>query len=182
MKKAGIYTPYWDTLGGGEKYVAGMARVLVAKGYAVELLWRDATILTQIEQRYQYDLAGVGVNTSGVRAFSAGGLLDRFRLTRGYEVFILVSDGSLPLLFAKNNIVHFQVPFASPNKKPVVDRVKKRLIDKVVCNSYFTKQVIEQSYNLDAVVVYPPAAMIDSRSEPASGKGTRCKSGTVPPL
>jgi len=96
--RAAIYNPYLDTLGGGERYTMGMARVLVSKGYRVDIEWKESSIKEQLEKRFGIDLSGVNVAGSINRG-------------DGYDVCFWVSDGSIPILRARKNFLHFQVPF-----------------------------------------------------------------------
>lgn len=166
MLRAGIYSPYWDTLGGGEKYVAAVAMVLRNQGYEVDLFWHENKLVENIQQRYDFELSKVKVNKDGYKAFNDGNLWDRFVITKNFDVFVYVSDGSFPFLFAKKSIIHFQVPFSN-HKKSVSDYFKKYLIDDIVCNSKFTKRVIDKEFGLKSRVVYPPTTQI--------GKGEKHK-------
>jgi len=62
MKKAAIYDPYLDTLGGGERYCLTVAEILSKNGYHVDLLWdKDSDILTKAETRFSLDLSSVKI-------------------------------------------------------------------------------------------------------------------------
>jgi len=42
--KAAIFNPYLDTLGGGERYTAAIAKVLADKGFRVDIAWKKKSI------------------------------------------------------------------------------------------------------------------------------------------
>lgn len=141
--RAAIYNPYLDTLGGGERYSMAVARVLLAKGYSVDVEWVDSDIKGKLEKRF-------GVRLDGVNFVSDVNRGD------GYDLCFWVSDGSVPALRARNNFLHFQVPFKDVNGKSLINRAKMFRVKKVICNSEFTKKIIDKEYGVDAEVIYPP--------------------------
>lgn len=148
--KVAIFDPYLDTLGGGERYMMTIAEYLSKKGYQADVLWNDKNLKKKIETRLNLKL-------SGVRFCSyEKNLLKKFKIGRNYDVFVYLSNGSIPFLFAKKNIIHFQVPFHDVGGKSLRNRIKLRLIDKIICNSHFTKKFIDQEYGVNSIVVYPP--------------------------
>lgn len=144
--KAAIYSPYLDTLGGGERYLAGVISVLSARGYDVDVEWPEETIKKKLEDRFNLKLKCNIVPT-----------VDR---GDNYDVLFWVSDGSVPALKARRNILHFQVPFHGTHGRSLINKMKLWRVT-CVCNSHFTKKVIDREYGVDSVVVYPP---IDTNS------------------
>lgn len=141
--RAAIYNPYLDTLGGGERYTLTVAKVLVDKGYKVDLEWTSKNIKSKLERRFNLDLSEVSV----VKSIKRGD---------GYDVCFWVSDGSIPLLRARNNILHFQFPFNNIGGGGLLNKMKFMRVNTVICNSKFTKKFIDKEYGLKSVVVYPP--------------------------
>lgn len=162
--RAGVYSPYLDTLGGGEKYVVGMMRALARMGYAVDLLWHDPDILPALGNRYAVDLSGVIVNHHAWKQYAKGNAFSRLRVPVGYDAFVVVSDGSLPLLLSRKNIVHFQVPFVGV-RPGILAGLKRGLISHVVCNSAFTKRYVDATYGVRSDIVYPPVTQIPARKK-----------------
>jgi len=74
----------------------------------------------------------------------------------GYDLCFWVSDGSIPLLRARKNFLHFQVPFKGVNGKSLLNKMKLIRINKIICNSYFTKRHIDSEYGVQSLVIYPP--------------------------
>ncbi|KKS63938.1 MAG: hypothetical protein UV32_C0032G0009, partial [Candidatus Collierbacteria bacterium GW2011_GWF2_42_51] len=62
MKKALIFDPYLDTLGGGERYALTFAQSLLNSGFRVEVAWKDAETLKKAEERFGLDLSGIKIN------------------------------------------------------------------------------------------------------------------------
>ena len=141
--KAAVCNPYLDTLGGGELYTLSFARVLRDKGYRVDVQWKDARIAERLERRFGEKLEGMNV-------------VDDIKRGDGYDVCFWVSDGSIPTLRARKNILHFQVPFTEVNGKTLLNKMKLFRINSIVCNSRFTKGFIDKEYGVESVVIYPP--------------------------
>ena len=140
IKKAAIYDPYLDTLGGGERYCLTIAEALLEQGYQVDLFWDgDKDILSKAEKRFSLDISKLNlvsdcfhlrphqiedvlesgtdvivktthINTAS-RTNKIKALLDKIIITSKYDVFFFLSDGSVPFLFSKQNFLHVQVPF-----------------------------------------------------------------------
>jgi len=144
--RAAIYNPYLDTLGGGERYSLAFALALSEAGYKVDVAWKSASIKKRLEDRFGLDLSGVNF----IRDIKKGD---------GYDVCFWVSDGSIPLLRARKNFLHFQVPFQNVNGKTLLNKMKLFRIEKIICNSHFTKKFIDSEYGVDSLVIYPPVSV-----------------------
>ena len=157
MKKALVFDPYLDTLGGGERYTLTVAKVLMNSGYQVSLAWPSQKILESAAFRFGLDLKNITADLGAFELFrSRGKLLKKIEITKGYDLVFFLSDGSIPFLFSKNNILHFQVPFKKIINPRNLNFIKFRLIKKFVYNSKFTQGVLEKSLPKKGVVIYPP--------------------------
>jgi glycosyltransferase involved in cell wall biosynthesis len=141
--KAAIFNPYLDTLGGGERYSMAVASVFAKAGYDVDVQWKDSSIRANLEKRFGINLKEVGF----VKDINKGD---------GYEICFWVSDGSIPLLRSRTNILHFQIPFTKTNGKTLLNKMKLFRVSKIVCNSNFTKNVIDNEFGVKSIVIYPP--------------------------
>jgi len=146
MGKAAIYNPYLDTLGGGERYTLTFAKVLAEEGYDVDIEWHDKSIKDKLSLRFGLKLSK---NINIVESINRG---------ESYDTCFWVTDGSIPTLKAGKNYIHFQVPFHGVNGKSLLNRMKLFRIDKIICNSDFTKKVVDNEYGIDSMVLYPPVA------------------------
>lgn len=145
MGKAGIYNPYLDTLGGGEKYALSFAKVLAENlAFDVDFEWKGEKIREKLVNRFGFKLSE---NINFVKDIKRGD---------GYDICFWISDGSIPTLRAKNNYLHFQIPFKGVNGKSLLNKMKLFRINKIICNSKFTKKVIDQEYGVNSLVLYPP--------------------------
>ena len=143
--KAAIFNPYLDTLGGGERYTLTFAKVLSENlGYEVDIEWKDSDISKRIEERFGFKL---GKDIKFVQDTKRGD---------GYDLCFWVSDGSIPNLRSRFNIIHFQVPFHGVNGDSLLNKMKLFRVNLIVCNSQFTKSVIDSEYHVNSDILYPP--------------------------
>lgn len=145
--KAAIYNPYLDTLGGGERYTLSFAKVLLDKGYEVDIEWKSPGIIKLLEDRF-----GLYLNKINV--------VENINRGDGYDLCFWVSDGSIPALKARKNMLHFQVPFHDVGGKSLINKMKLFRVSKIICNSGFTKKIIDSEYGVSSVVIYPPVDTI----------------------
>ncbi len=141
--RAAIYNPYLDTLGGGERYTMAVAVTLVKAGYTVDVEWSNIAIREELQKRFGIDLKGVN-------------FIQDVKRGDGYDVCFWVSDGSIPALRARKNFLHFQVPFTNVSGTSLMNKFKLKRINKVICNSNFTKKIIDNEYGVDSLALYPP--------------------------
>lgn len=141
--RAAIYSPYLDTLGGGERYIVSVARVLADHGYDVDLEWHDSGIKKALEDRFGFGLEKINI-------------VPQIKRGDGYDICFWLSDGSIPTLSSRKNFLHFQVPFKNVGGKTLLNRMKLFRIKKIISNSYFTKKFIDKEFGVNSIVIYPP--------------------------
>jgi len=141
--KAAIFDPYLDTLGGGERYCMAFAEVLVKKGWEVDVEWKDPLIRERFKERFGTNLDGINFVTDVKKG-------------SGYDLCFWVSDGSIPLLHSRKNILLFQVPFHDVDGRTLFNRMKFFRINHSICYSKFVKSIIDKEYGIESKVVYPP--------------------------
>lgn len=184
IKKAAIYDPYLDTLGGGERYCLTVAEILSKNGYQVDLFWSgDQSLLSKAQTRFNLDLSQVNLvpdifldhganieiaqDSESISRVSKRpsnphqkiiNLVKKYKVTRQYDLFFYLSDWSVPFLFSKTNLLHIQVPFAKKNslKSQISTYLKILFFQKVICNSNFTKDFARNSFGPKSCTIYPP--------------------------
>jgi len=157
--KAGIYCPYFGSiLGGGERYLLTIAKCLIDKDYQVDIFWPDESIKQEALDKLKLDLSSINFVDN---PFRKGNLFERFLVTRKYDLIFYMSDGSLPFLFGKKNLVHFQIPFTKVGGRKPINFVKKLFIKDFFCNSFFTRRFIDREFGVSSKVVYPPVVIGD---------------------
>lgn len=124
------------------------AYALVKNGFNVDLEWNNPDITTILGDRFGMNLDAVNVVNDVKRG-------------DGYDLCFWVSDGSIPMLHARNNILHFQVPFHDVKGGSLINKMKLFRVNNIICNSQFTKRIIDKEYGVESVVIYPPVNTTD---------------------
>lgn len=150
--RIGVFDPYLDTLGGGEKYMLTAASYLSQK-HQVSVFWDQAEILGKGADRFKLDLSKVKIASN---IFSPKiPLYKKYLASKKYDAIFFLSDGSLPII-GSNLYVHFQFPIEWVSSNSFLGKLKENRIKKIVCNSYFTKAFIDKKFNADSEILYPP--------------------------
>jgi len=143
--KALIYDPYWDSMGGGEKYMASIAKVLLESGWSVDISWPH-NISAIILKCFGIDLAKCN-------------FVGQF-LTQSYDLVFWNSDGSLPVSLAKHTFINMQYPHHGVSGHNFKNFIKSRFYT-FLANSEFSKSVIDREYWIKSKVLYPPIRIQD---------------------
>lgn len=158
--KVGIYTPYLDSFGGGERYVLTIAETLLP-AHQVELFLdrhlqslNPDQLITDLSKRLDLNLSGLKLVPAPVGKES--NFFKRLLFLHKYDLVFYLTDGSIFYSTAKKNIIHFQVPFENIASKNLWGKIKLSSWNLAVCNSQFTKSYIENQWPIKASVVYPP--------------------------
>lgn len=60
--KVGIYDPYLDTLGGGERYMLTIAEILLKHNYQVDIFWsKDKDLIDKAQDRFALNLENLNL-------------------------------------------------------------------------------------------------------------------------
>ena len=187
VKRAAIYDPYLDTLGGGERYCLTVAEILLKHGYKVDLFWSgDQDLIEKATKRFSLNLEGLNLvkdifqikpkqidfleeeqNLSKFINHSLNpqkinqkvvNFVNKIKTTQKYDILFYLGDGSIPIIFAKQNFLHIQVPF-SDNKNiinKIINNSKLLLFSKIICNSQFTAKFYQNTLPSKINIIYPP--------------------------
>ncbi len=156
--KIGFYSPYFDSMSGGERYLLTLASHW-SQSHDVFLFWDDPKIIQESENRLNIDLSRVG---TAENVFKTKNVFKKLAVSRGYDLIFFLTDGSIPTTFAKRNILHFQVPFQDIPVHPI----KLLRFQAIVCNSFFTKDHLDRRVGKRSIVIYPPVEQIKRTDEP----------------
>lgn len=148
----GIYDPYLDDLGGGEKYMMSIAQVLSQK-HEVDVFWDNQKDIDMLLERFQIDLSKVNrVQNIFSPQFS---FIKKLFATQKYDAIIFLSDGSIPLSLSKKLFLHIQQPLPGVTTNPFIKWKLSRVTD-IFCNSVFSKSFVDEQIGIQAKVIYPP--------------------------
>lgn len=152
-KRAFVYSPYFQTAGGGEVYALTVAEQLKKFGYRV-VLAANPHHLASAASLLSIDTSGMESDSHLGSILASGSLRARYKASANYDLGFVVSDGSIPFVFAKKNLLHFQVPFSFLRATPLT--ICKLLNQTLVCNSHFTASIIASRLKHRTRVLYPP--------------------------
>lgn len=157
--RIGIYSPYLDTAGGGEKYILKIAEILSLQSEVDILMDKHLSaigkdyIINRITALHGLDLSKVNFIQAPIGRGS--NLLARIFFLRKYDWVFYLTDGSIFFSTAKRSVIHFQVPFEQA-PTGVWGKIKLKTWDIGLYNSIFTKEHIEKNWGIPGEVVYPP--------------------------
>lgn len=160
--KIGIYSPYLETLTGGEKYIFTAASCL-SKEHTVTVFWDDPEIIHKAAKKFNLDLSHVQIQNNIFNKNTP--FLKRIIATLSYDRIFVLSDGSIPIVGAKKLLVHFQFPVEWVNTNSFAFLFKKSRISKIICNSYFTKKFIDKKFSANSHILYPPVEIPQEKIE-----------------
>lgn len=158
--KSLIVSPYLDHLGGGERYMLEIARILEDLGHEVTIAWDNAKQITNLAKRQGITLSLPKLNPQIKKLYFHGKPFKMLKSTKKYDLIFYLSDGSIPLLGGKKNIIHFQVPFQNKSGHSILNRFKMTKISDVIVNSNFTKKIIDKEYGIKSQIIYPPVDLM----------------------
>lgn len=161
-KKALIVSPYLNHLGGGERYMLEAAVAINALGYSLTFAWDNAAQISELAKQFGLSIESVSLVPELKKLYFGGSPLAMWQATRGFDLILYMSDGSIPLLGGKNNILHMQVPYHGVGGRSLVNRLKLSQIKNIIVNSQFTKRVVDQEYGINSTVIYPPISFVKS--------------------
>ncbi|MCL5783735.1 MAG: glycosyltransferase [Patescibacteria group bacterium] len=157
--KIGIYTPYLDSFGGGERYILTVAEIFSSQN-SVDLLLDNhlnslnpKQLVEDLAGRFKLDLSRVNLVPAPIGKGSK--FLERLFFLRKYDLIFYLTDGSIFYSTAKKNIIHFQVPFKN-SSHGFLGKLKLSTWNLAVCNSQFTREYIQQQWPIKNIVIYPP--------------------------
>jgi len=157
--KIAIYSPYLDTLGGGEKYMMTIAETLLRNGFLVDILL-DKHLLdfkelkSNLEKRFNLNLSEG--NFTGAPIGKGSDFFSRFIFLKKYDVLLYLTDGSIFYPTAKKNILHIQSPLIGQPTKSTLGKIKLKGWDLIIYNSKFTQKYAKDNWPIKSKVIYPP--------------------------
>lgn len=157
--KIGVYDPYLDSFGGGERYALSFAETF-SKTDDVDILvdthlktLNIDKILKVSEERFDLDLSAVKVREAPLGVGT--NIINRLIFFREYDCVFFVTDGSFFYTTATKNLLHLQVPFKN-NFKSIWGRIKLSSWNCIIYNSKFTRESVKDEWPNKSYIVYPP--------------------------
>src|SRR3989344_2393064 len=148
-KKSGLYDPYLDVLGGGEKHILSIINS-VSKNSDIEIFW-NKDIYDEIRSRLNITFSPPPKFTNNI--FSSKNIMQKLSSLKKYDAFFYVTDGSYFFSSAKRNYIFCMIPNRNLYDMAVVNRLKTANY-RFISNSEFTKKWLSK-WGVRSNVIYP---------------------------
>lgn len=171
VKKVGLYNPYLDTLGGGEKHILSILEVFAEQGFEVNIFW-DKNLTNEIKKSFSFRCIDTWKWLPNVfKHRSIGNRILRLpfdswfdyahrsprvaqddpRVT--FDYFFYVTDGSYFFSSAKKNFIYAMIPDKRLYQLSFLNRLKLSNF-KFITHSFFVRNWLKK-WDLTAEVIYP---------------------------
>lgn len=118
--KIGLYNPYLDTLGGGEKHILSIIDVISENSNKVMIFW-DNNIINELEKRFPLQCLKK-INWLPTSLISSS--LKAMKTLKGFDYFFYITNGSYFFSTAKNNFVFAMVPDKKLYNSSLLNKLK----------------------------------------------------------
>jgi glycosyltransferase involved in cell wall biosynthesis len=171
--KIGIFDPYLDDLGGGEKYMMMLATCL-SKDHEVTIFWDNNDDIEAFKRRFNLSLENIRIHKN---IFSSHiGFFQKIKFIKQFDAIFFLSDGSIPFIFPTKLFLHVQQPLPQNASVTIKNKIKLKYISTVFYNSEFTKKCNDPLFpGVKVKVIYPPVYLGTSDE----GLGTRDKRNII---
>lgn len=169
--KIGVFDPYLDDLGGGEKYMMMLASYL-SKKHEVTIFWDNEEDITALKKRFNINFEKITITKNIFSPRTS--FFTRIKALGNFDALVILSDGSIPFIFSKKLYLHIQQPLPMHGRS-FKYKVKIKHISKIFYNSQFTKHFNDPLFpGVKSVVIYPPVSL-----ETRDASGTRMKENVI---
>lgn len=161
-KKVGIYSPYIDMFGGGERYILDLAQYL-SKDNEVYLFRSDGNnIKERAKEKFNLNLERVHfILNTFIRKQN---IFNIIKTLYSFDIFFYMTDGSLFLSPARKNYCIIQSPMHCPENN--FKNQLKLLRWNILCYSNFMADIIKNRLGKAATVLSPPISTINAPNIP----------------
>ncbi len=148
-RKAALYDPFLDTLGGGEKHILSILKALEKKGFEITVFW-DNNISKSIQRALHLNFSSPLIFAPSLKKRT---FFEKRKALKSYDYFFYVTDGSYFFSPAKKNYVFCMVPKQDLYRMDIANRIKTRNFS-FISNSRYTKKWLEK-WGVQSEVLYP---------------------------
>lgn len=147
-KAVGLYTPYLDVMGGGEKHILSILKVFDDAGYEVVLFW-NTDLSAEIQSRLKLQFQNLRFD----KALSDMTFVEKARKLSHLEWLFYVTDGSYFFSPAKRTAIFCMVPDKKLYNLTPLNSLKTANA-RFVSNSHFTAHNLHK-WGISSSVLYP---------------------------
>ncbi len=155
-KTVALYNPFLDTLGGGEKHILSILKVLDEADYEVTIFWNN-DLQKEITRKFSLQYINklrfhpnVFVDSEKKKKIN---WLSKLKILRQFDLFFYVTDGSYFFSSAKRNYIFCMVPQRNLYNMNLINRLKT-LNASFICNSHYTQSWLKR-WQIPSQVIYP---------------------------
>lgn len=154
FKTAAIISPYFHILGGGEKYLLDLTKLLSLQ-YQIDFFVADSAsdIRQQAVKKFGIDLPKAFFLDKKI--FFKSNFIQKLILTRKYDLLFYMTDGSLFASLAKKNILIVQSLAHIPKNNSFLTRFKLKFWQRIICYSQYVKNDIEKRLTRKIDIIAP---------------------------
>lgn len=149
-KSIGLYDPYLDTLGGGEKYVLSILKALENE-FEPSIFW-DQNFQKEIENKFAVYFNSK-INFQPNIFHKKGNVTEKVNSLKNFDIFLYITDGSYFVSSAKRTFIYAMVP----QRNLYLMNWQNKL--KTLKETFFTHSKFNQinlhKWNVSAKVLYP---------------------------
>jgi len=149
MKKAALFNPYLDVLGGGEKYILSLLKVLEEQNFQIDIFW-DKNLKEEIKQRFNLSFSQINFIPN---IFQKANFFKKIKYLKKYDYFFYITDGSYFFSSAKKNFIYAMVPKKNLYQLNILNRLK--LFNWHFFTHSFFNQKNLKKWGIEAKVLYP---------------------------
>lgn len=148
-KKIGLYDPYLDTLGGGEKHILSILQALDLLGLKTTIFW-DKDISDKITDRLNITFNNISFTKN---IFINKSSLQRLNALQDFDLFFYVTDGSYFVSSAKKTYIFCMVPDKKLYRMHLINKIKTAN-SKFISNSIFTYRCLAK-WGIKSFIIHP---------------------------
>lgn len=150
-KTVALYDPYLDVMGGGEKHILSILKVLQDEGFDPTIFWNN-NLSAEIKQKLALSFNPEITFVSNMFTDHAS-VISKMNSLHQYDLFIYVTDGSYFFSTAKKNFIFCMVPQKSLYNMTFANKIKT-MNATFISNSKYTQKLLE-SWQVHSEVIYP---------------------------
>ena len=152
--KVGLYDPYLDTLGGGEKYILSIMDVFVDLGYEINIFW-DKNLNKEMKKRFAFQCINTLKFLPNIFKNNSYPLktLRTLRTLQTFDYFFYITDGSYFFSGAKKNFVYAMIPDKKLYSLSLINRLKLTNYQ-FITHSIFTQKWLKK-FGIKSAVIMP---------------------------
>lgn len=150
MKKAALYDPYLDVLGGGEKHILSILKVLEDKGFEINIFW-DKNLNNEIKERFNLGFKHINFFPNIFK--TKGNFLKRLFILNNFDLFFYIPNGSYFFSSAKKNLIFSMVPKKEMYPLGFINKLRTWNYQ-FITNSQFTQEWLK-NWGMSSQVIYP---------------------------